>query len=119
VSQGSDQDTQGDLRTSYASQRIAVRYRKRFNDRLSLLIAPSFGLDYNDFSLGGEFRLASFNGVGQLRTELSWEVSPALTLVPGLDLIGGWYSFQFKSPFRFEALDDPLAEREGADTDGS
>ncbi len=118
VTQGSDQDTQGDLRTMYASQRVAVRYHKRFDDTLSLLVAPSFGVDYNDFSLGGEFRLASLNGVGQLRTELSWTPTPALTLVPGLDLIGGWYSFQFKSPYRFEALDDPLAEREGADTAG-
>ncbi|MBW1877118.1 MAG: TonB family protein, partial [Deltaproteobacteria bacterium] len=119
VAQGSDQDTQGNLRTQYASQRLLVRYQQALSDTVNLDITPSIGVDYSELALGDEFGLSSYNGLGELRIELPWAPGPGFTLVPGFDFIGGVYTFEFTSPFSFTEVQDPLAERETVNLDGS
>jgi len=64
VNQGSDPSTQGDLKTMYSSQRLAVNYQRKLGEGLTLYVTPSFGVDFNDFDLGGQLRLKIFNGIG-------------------------------------------------------
>lgn len=116
--QGSDQDTQGNLRTQYNSHRLLLRYRHAVSDELELDFTPSIGVDGAYFGLGNEFVLDNENWITELRAQASWRPSPALEIVPGLDLLGGFWGFEFTSAVRISDLDDPLAEREGVAFDG-
>ena len=118
VAQGTDQDTQGDFRRRYQSHRITTRWRHEFSDTFKLDLSPSFGFDLIEFGLGNEFKVATDTWLVQLRAEAPWRPHPAIEVVPGLDFIGGPWGFDFKSPFRFEDLNDPLAERDSVGFDG-
>lgn len=118
VAQGSDQDTQGDLFTMYATHRLVVNFEQDLGNGWQLRLTPSLGIDYADLGLGDEFRLKSTNLVPELRAELPWKPSEAVEIVPGVDFIGGWWSFEFASPFRIGDVDDPLDERENVFLDG-
>jgi TonB family protein len=118
VAQGSDQDTQGDLRTKYNSHRIIVNYQHPISDTLTLAITPSLGVDGTFFGLGGDFVLDGDTWIGQVRAELPWAPTPHVEVIPGLDFIGSVYGFDFKSALSFSAIDDPLAEREPVGFDG-
>ena len=118
VAQGSDQDTQGDLRTRYGSHRVIGTWRKRLGDNTSLLIQPSLGFDDQEFGLGDSFRVQSKIYLAEIRAELTAAPSPAIELVQGIDFIGGVWSFDFKAPYSLEQSQDPLAEREDVFLDG-
>lgn len=115
---GTDQDTQGDLSTTYQSHRFVIRYRKEFSDKLSFHFDPSLGVDLISLGLGEEFGLDNWNVLFQLRSELHWEPTPHVEVIPGIDFIGGPWRFDFKSAISFADLDDPLAERDPVGFDG-
>jgi TonB family protein len=118
VAQGTDQDTQGDLRTEYGSHRVVLQYENRITDGLTFTTTPSLGVDITDFGLGDAFTLRNTQLIGSIRTELRLEAAPSIELVPGFEVIGGSYTFDFRSATNFEDLDDPLAEREPVGFDG-
>lgn len=118
VAQGSDQDTQGDLLTTYESHRAVVRWRRHLGGHWAMDLTPSIGIDTAAFALGQGFRLANTNGIGQLRAELPYSPSERFTFTPGLDLIGGVWGFEFNSALGVSDLDDPLAERDPIAFDG-
>lgn len=112
TAQGSDRDTQGDLLTRYLSHRVVIKWHEKLNDELTLRVTPSFGIDRTVFGLGEALTFSGGATTSHLRAELEWEASPAVTLTPGLDFLGGSWSFEFKSPFRIADLDNPLSERD-------
>ena len=118
VSQGSDQDTQGDLRTTYQAHRFVLRWQHQFSDQLRLDLRPSLGIDINQLGLGREFGLDNTNLLFQLRGDLVYKPHPAFEADLGVDFIGGPWSFDFRSPISFSDLDDPLAERDPIGFDG-
>jgi len=117
--QGFDQDTQGDFRTEYQSHRVIFQYKEDFNDKLSLDVQPSFGLDTSSLGLGQEFNLGVETWVFQLRARLPWRPHPVFELEPGVDLLAGYWKFDFASAFQFSDLDDPLAERQSVGFGGT
>ncbi|HHO50593.1 MAG TPA: TonB family protein [Deltaproteobacteria bacterium] len=119
VAQGSDRDTQGNLQVRYSSHRIIGRWHEAITDDLELEVIPSVGIDGTTTGLGDDFTIQSTNVLPQVRAELSWRPLPVLEIVPGTDLLGGWYGFDFRSAASFEQLGDPLAEREPVGFDGS
>jgi TonB family protein len=119
VAQGSDQDTQGDLRTEYSSHRIVGHVTHPFSDTLSISVTPSVGLDYTLFGLGDSFTLDTYTILSELRVELPWAPTEHVEVVPGVDFLGGFGTFDFASPFRFVDADDPLAERESVSLTGN
>jgi len=116
--QGPDADTQGSLRTKYASQRVVVNYENDLSDKLTLSLTPNIGVDYSSFGLGDEFALDSRNVVGGVRSELRFTPVQGVEIIPGIDFMGGSWWFDFRSAVRFSDLDDPLAEREPVGFDG-
>ncbi len=118
VAQGSDQDTQGDLGIQYNSHRIVGRWRKEFTDSLALDLTPSLGIDTSNLGLGSDFTLKNGTWLGNVRGQLEWQATPAVEVVPGFDLYGGFWWFEFASAVNFESADDPLAEREPVGFDG-
>lgn len=119
VPQGSDQDTQGNLEVGYTSHRIIGHLRHALSDQVELDVVPSIDIDTIRTGLGQDFSLRSRQLFPQIRAELSWTPHPVVEIVPGLDLLGGWYSFDFRSSFRILSEDDPLVEREPVGFDGS
>ncbi|HMV65313.1 MAG TPA: TonB family protein, partial [Myxococcota bacterium] len=115
---GTDQDTQGDLSTTYQSHRFVLRYHKDLSDKLSFNIDPSLGVDLINLGLGQDFGLDNWNVLLQLRADLHWTPTPAVEVIPGVDFIGGPWRFEFKSAVSFADLDDPLAERDPVGFDG-
>ncbi len=118
TTQGTDQDTQGDLRTMYQSHRIILRWQHEFSDKLKLDLRPSVGVDTTEFGLGADFKLSNWNVLFQMRGDLNWTPTPSVEINPGVDFIGGPYRFDFRAPFSFADLDDPLAERDSVGFDG-
>ncbi|MCB9678902.1 MAG: TonB family protein [Alphaproteobacteria bacterium] len=116
--QGTDQDTQGDLKTKYASQRLMFTYENEISDKLVFAASPSLGYDYSNLGLGDEFKLQSKQLVGQLRAELRYTPVTGVEIIPGVDFLGGTYWFDFRSAINLEAASDPLAEREPVGFDG-
>ena len=119
VSQGSDQDTQGDLKTEYLSHRFLIRYQREFSDKLHLELTPSFGYDFAYFGLGTEFTTSTYTTIGEVRGKLSWTPSKYVEFIPGIDFIGIYGGFDFASAVSFTDIDDPLAEREAIGFEGS
>lgn len=113
-SQSSDQDTQGDLGTTYGTHRVLVEWRHPFSDTVELAVIPSFGNDYANFSLGNDWRLEQSQWLIEVRSEVDWTPSDALRLRGGIDFIGGFSDFAIGLPINPEqfAEFDPLAERD-------
>jgi len=118
TAQGSDADTQGDLFTRYGSERLIGRWRHEWDDGSRLTLSPSLGWDTSFLGLGQEFQIESSIWTAQLRGDLEWRIDPHLTVAPGLDWVMAWYAFDYRSPFSFVDLDDPLSERESVSFDG-
>jgi TonB family protein len=118
TAQGSDADTQGAFRTEYGTHRFVLRYRQPLGEHWRLDVSPSFGQDTSFFSLGDGFLLANTNNIAQLRAEAPFEPSERFQLVPGVDVIGGLWRFDFRSALRVSDIDDPLAERDPIAFDG-
>jgi len=119
VAQGSDADTQGDLRTQYNSQRMIVRWSKELSDRLRLTLSPSLGYDNTYFGVGDAFFVDTANWLLQLRAGAEWTLNPHLELRPGVDWVGAQYAFDFRTAVRITDINDPLAEREAIGFDGN
>ncbi len=118
VAQGADQDTQGDLGVQYNSHRVVGHWRKEFSERLALEFTPSVGVDTSNLGLGDAFTLKNGTLLGNVRGQLEWQASDAVEVVPGFDVYGGFWWFEFASAVSFEAAEDPLAEREPVGFDG-
>ncbi len=119
VAQGSDQDTQGDFRTQYNSHRVIFEYDRKLSDTMRFRVTPSLGADGAFLGLGQDFLLDNFNWVAQVRSELEIQASPAVTVLPGVDFLGGLWRFDFTSAVRITDLDDPISEREGISFGGN
>lgn len=117
VAQGSDQDAQGDFLTRYSTHRAVVKWDRELSDTVQLRVTPSLGEDFARLNFG-PFLLDSWNTVLEVRAEASITPTPAVELVPGLDLIGGWWKFEFQAPFTLDQADATLAEREEVYLDG-
>lgn len=113
-SQGTDADSQGDIGTDYSTHRIVAKLEVPLADDWKFRLIPSFGNDYAEFSLGSEWRVTQSQWIAEVRAEAVWEPSKHLKVVPGIDFIGGWSTFDVVFPFNPEsfASTDPLAERE-------
>ncbi|MCO4746541.1 MAG: TonB family protein [Proteobacteria bacterium] len=118
VAQGSDQDTQGGLRTEYLSHRAVFQYKDQITDRTRIELTPSIGYDASSLGLGDAFNIDTNNWLIELRGQAPIELTEGLELIPGIDFIGGPWGFDFRAPFSFTDLDDPLAEREPVGFDG-
>lgn len=119
--QGPDQSTQGDINTRYSTHRIYLSWEHAFGERLSLRVVPSFGRDDTLASLSGSLNVDQWQWLWEVRTELPWKPTGALTVIPGVDFIGGWYAFTAELPFDLSLLGDfdPIAEREPWSVEGS
>jgi TonB family protein len=112
--QGTDQDTQGDLGTTYSTHRAMLNLEYPLSPTLDFRFIPAFGNDYGEFSLGNEWSAINSQWLFELRSELSWKPSEHFELVPGVDFLAGWSDFEIRLPFdpaQF-AETDPFAERE-------
>ncbi len=114
MAQGTDQDAQGDVAVRYSTHRILFQVDHRFSDKLTGVLTPSFGADFTHFGLGEELKYDSWQVLLTARGELRWTPFEALEVIPGFDLIGGYYDFKFEMPFNPDMLSDydPLGERE-------
>lgn len=112
--QGTDADTQGDLGSTYTTHRAYVRWEHAINKDLTFRTIPSFGYDGAAFKVGESFDIAQGQWIVEGRAEFEWRPNEALTLTPGLDLIGGFWDFETTLAFDPGTLGeyDPLAERE-------
>ncbi len=112
--QGTDSDTQGDIGTTYSTHRGYVLWEHPFSDRLMLRFIPSLGIDGARFSLGSDTRIDQWQVLAEVRSELLFSPSDALTVTTGLDFIGGNYWFTAELPINPESFADydPLSERE-------
>ena len=107
-----DADSQGELGTSYATERVVIRWEHAVSDTLRLRIIPSFGNDYANIDVGNEWRVEQSQWLAEVRAELPWTPSEHLTITPGIDFIGGWATFEILlplNPAEFAEI-DPLAE---------
>lgn len=112
--QGTDQDAQGDLGTTYGTHRLNVIWERPLSDRWELRVVPSMGIDSANFALGNDFDLRQTVYLAELRSELTWRPSETLTGRFGVDFLGGWYDFSVALPFDPSLLAeyDPIEERE-------
>lgn len=110
--QGSDADAQGALATKYNSHRFIARWEEDLRENLTFRLIPSLGVDQTLFGLGDALTFDGRATNFQVRSELQWEASDALTVTPGIDMLTGPWSFKFQAPLRIDDLDNPIGERE-------
>ena len=114
VAQGTDPDTQGDADVHYGSHRLIAQYYQDFGDELTFRFTPSLGYDSIGFALGNSFVFDQVSWLTEVRADLLWSPSDALTIRPGVDLLAGPYDVGITLPLNPEQLTelDPVAERE-------
>ncbi len=112
VPQGTDPAAQGNLSTKYQSHRLMLRWSREFSDTLRFDLRPSFGWDRVFTGLGSDISIDSRTWLFQTRAEVSWQPHPIVEVMPGLDFLGGPYSFATRLPFTLSQAGDPLAERD-------
>jgi len=113
-SQGTDQDTQGDIATEYSTYRVGATWDRAWGKRWSAHVAPSFGVDEAALDIGNTFRLIQTRYTAEIRADVRYEHDDHLSLSGGVDVIAGWADFVIELPFNpasFAEI-DPLAERE-------
>lgn len=111
--QGEDQDTQGDLSTTYSTHRMMLRVDHKFNEDLNLMVQPTMGIDSIGVGLGSSFALNNDFTVFSLRSELAWNFRETALLTAGIDATANRYVIKFKVPFSPSTGDlDPTGERE-------
>jgi TonB family protein len=112
--QGTDPDSQGDFGTQYSTHRAYIKWTHNVNDNWQLRLLPSFGIDSTVFNAGGGVRVEQDQPSFVVRAESEWKLSESASILTGLDLITGGYSFEAQLPFSLSnATDfDPLAERD-------
>ncbi len=112
--QGPDQDAQGDLSIHYFTHRVIGTVDHRINDQLHLQVSPAIGWDYSEFGVGQTFRMEQDLYLWELRATMPWTVNEHVEVVPGVDYIGGGYTFRIELPIEPDSFGeyDPLAERE-------
>jgi TonB family protein len=118
TAQGSDQDTQGDGDLFYTAHRFIGQFEQRLSPDLMLRATPSFGYDMIGFSLGDTFLFSQKSFLLEIRSDLVWSPTEAITVRPGLDFLAGPYDVRLELPDDPEALggNNALAEREDFDT---
>jgi TonB family protein len=118
VTQGTDQDTQGDADLHYGAHRLIVQWARKLGEDLTVRLTPSVGYDEIGFTLGDTFRFSQTAWLLELRADALWSPTEHFTLRPGVDVLGGPYKVEIEFPFSPEALatTDPLAEREDYST---
>ena len=118
--QSTDQDTQGDLGTTYSTHRGYVHWEHAFRDDLKFTTTTSLGIDGAKFNVGENFRIDQSQLLAVVRGELEWQRSPHLTATGGLDFIGGKYWYTTELPFNPSSFSDydPLAERDPWEVEG-
>ncbi len=99
IPQGTDPDTQGDAEIMYGTHRGLVILEREFSDSFSFRFVPSFGVDIAQLGLGQSFDVTNDQWVLEMRTEARWAPSPRVEVVPGVDFMGGWWSFKLDLPF--------------------
>ncbi|MGC6510022.1 MAG: TonB family protein [Myxococcota bacterium] len=120
VPQGTDQDTQGDFDTDYATHRAYFMWEPRLSDTWRLRLTPSFGIDTNSISLGDGLRLNQANPYLEVRAESIWDLKEKHNVTAGMDFIGGQYRFDARFPFSIDNASnyDPLQERDSTAFEG-
>lgn len=119
--QGSDQDTQGSIRTGYDTFRVGGTYDREFDKHWSIHAAPSFGSDTADLNIGNSFRLLQNRYTLEVRAHAKYVLDEHFQATLGIDFIAGWADFIIELPFNpatFAEI-DPLAEREPYQLKGS
>lgn len=111
--QGDDQDTQGDLSTTYSTHRMMLRVDHELSDTLSFMAQPTMGIDDIGLGLGTAFALNNRFTVFSLRSELAWEASETASVTFGIDATANRYVIDFTIPFSPTTDEiDPTGERE-------
>lgn len=114
VAQGSDQDFQGDLSLHQFTHRAIFTLEKPLAGAWSMRVSPSFGWDSSYFGVGQGLTLEQNQWLWEIRAEAPWKPNDHVEVVPGVDFIGGWWTFDTQLPFNPDSFAeyDPLAERE-------
>jgi len=111
--QSEDQDTQGDLSATYSTHRAMLRLNHTFNDKLSLMVQPTLGVDDVALGLGSSIEITNKFTVFALRSELAWQAHETALLTAGVDANAIKYVIDFQIPFAPSSGDlDPTDERE-------
>ncbi|MEE2749958.1 MAG: TonB family protein [Myxococcota bacterium] len=114
IPQGVDADTQGAAEIFYGTHRGLVNLEREFSDNFSMRLVPSFGVDLAEFGLGSTFDIEQDQWLIEVRAEANWRPHPKVEIIPGVDFLGGWYTFNVGLPFSptMELDADPTQERE-------
>lgn len=114
VGGNTDQDTQGDLGTTYETHRVVAAFDHGLAEGLALDTVLAFGVDGAKLQLGNEWNLDQWQWLAEARAELPWTPNEHVQIAPGVDFLGGWAKFSVELPLdpTLFAETDPLAERE-------
>jgi TonB family protein len=109
--QGGSGDTIG---VHYFTHRGLINYKIPLGERLTLSLTPSMGVDGIYTNIGSDIRLDQLQYLFEARSEIEWIPNEKLTLLGGIDLLGGRGEFEVDLPFTpADRLgDDPLTEDE-------
>ena len=116
ASSGSTGQPQEDsLGLHYFTHRGLLNYELPLSENLKLSFTPSMGVDGVYTYIGTDIQLEQLQYLFEFRSEVEWAPSEKLTLLGGIDLLGGRGEFEVILPFRpADIIDgDPLTEDEG------
>lgn len=102
------------LGVHYFTHRGLLNYKIPLNERLTLSLTPSMGVDGIKTNVGSEIRLENLQYLFEMRSEIEWVQSEHFSLLGGIDLLGGQGEFEVALPFTpADTIDgDPLTEDE-------
>jgi len=107
----SSEDTIG---VHYFTHRGLLNYKVPLSERLTLSLTPSMGVDGISTNIGSAFRLEQFQYLFEVRAEAEWVQNDHLTVLSGIDFLGGRGEFEVALPFKpaDRINGDPLTEDE-------
>ena len=107
----SSEDTIG---VHYFTHRGLLNYKVPLSERLTLSLTPSMGVDGISTNIGSDFRLEQFQYLFEVRAEAEWVQNDHLTVLSGIDFLGGRGEFEVALPFKpaDRINGDPLTEDE-------